>query len=288
RIFGSIPKPSRKIQETYTAEPIQDGERRVELKRVGDVQAIAVAYHVPAGAHPDSAAVDLLGQILADSPSGRLYKALVETKKASAVSSFFLFLHDPGFLMLQAEVRQESPIGDAEKTMLATLDEAIAKPPTKEEVERARANILKNIELTLNSADRVGLQLSEWIGAGDWRLFFLNRDRIRKSTVEDVQRVAKTYLKPSNRTVGIFLPTAKPDRADIPEAPQLATILKDYKGDAAVAMGEAFDPSPANIESRTQRSKLASGMKLALLPKKTRGETVSAAITLRFGDPKSL
>ena len=288
RIFGPIPKPTRKIQETYTAEPVQDGERRVELKRVGDVQAIAVAYHVPAGAHPDSAAVDLLGQILADSPSGRLYKALVETKKASSVSSFFLFLHDPGFLMLQAEVRQESPVADAEKTMLATLDEAVSKPPTKEEVDRARAKLLKNIELTLNSADRVGLQLSEWIGAGDWRLFFLNRDRIRKATVEDVQRVAKAYLKPANRTVGVFLPTAKPDRSDIPEAPQLATLLKDYKGDAAVAMGEAFDPSPANIESRTQRSKLASGMKLALLPKKTRGETVSAVITLRFGDEKSL
>jgi zinc protease len=288
RIFSAIPKPTRKLQETYTAEPVQDGERRVELRRVGDVQAIAVAYHVPAGAHPDSAAVDMLGEILADSPSGRLYKALVETKKASSVSSFFLFLHDPGFLMLQAEVRQESPIDDAQKTMLSTLDDAVAKPPTKEEVDRARAKLLKNIELTLNSADRVGLQLSEWIGAGDWRLFFLNRDRVRKVTVEDVQRVAKAYLKPSNRTVGLFLPTAKPDRSDIPETPQLATLLKDYKGDAALAAGEAFDPSPANIESRVQRSQLPSGLKLALLPKKTRGETVVAALALHFGDEKSL
>jgi zinc protease len=288
RIFTPIPRPARKLQETYTAEPVQDGERRVELRRVGDVQEIAVAYHVPAGAHPDAAAVDLLSEILADSPSGRLYKALVETKKASAVSSFFLFLHDPGFLMLQAEVRQESPLEDAQKTMLATLDEAISRPPTNEEVERSRAMLLKNIELTLNSADRVGLQLSEWIGAGDWRLFFLNRDRLRNVTVEDVQRVARAYLKPSNRTVGLFVPTAKPDRADVPEAPQLASLLKDYKGDPAAAMGESFDPSPSNIESRTTRSQLASGLKVALLPKKTRGETVVATLILRFGDEKSL
>ena len=287
-IFSRIPRPTRRLQETYTAEPVQDGERRVELARVGDVQEIAVAYHVPSGVHPDSAAVDLLGEILADSPSGRLYKALVETKKASAVSSLFLFLHDPGFLLLQAEVRQESPLPDAEKTMLQTIDEAVSKPPTAEEVERARASLLKSIDLTLNSADRVGLELSEWIGAGDWRLFFLNRDRVRKATVGDVQRVAREYLRPSNRTVGVFLPTAKPVRAEIPESPDLAALLKDYKGDVAAARGEAFDPSPANIESRTVRSELTSGLKLALLAKKTRGETVMVSMTLRFGDQKSL
>ena len=64
--------------------------------------------------------------------------------------------------------------------MLATIDEVGAKPITEEEVERASTKILKNIDLTLNSADRVGLELSEWIGAGDWRLFFLNRDRVKK------------------------------------------------------------------------------------------------------------
>ena len=87
---------------------------------------------------------------------------------------------------------------------------------------------------------------------GDWRLFFLHRDRLRKVTPEDVQRVAATYLKPSNRTLGLFVPTQKPDRAEIPPTPDVAALLKDYKGDAAVAAGEAFDPSPANIESRTR------------------------------------
>jgi len=288
RIFGPIPKPRRVIQKTYTAEPTQDGERSVTLRRAGEVQAICVAYHVPSGPHPDSAAVDMLAQVLANAPSGRLYKALVETKKATGVSDFFLFLHDPGFLILRAEVRQDSPLDDAEKTMLATLDAIPTSPITKEELERARTELLKNIDLTLNSADRVGLELSEWIGAGDWRLFFLNRDRIKKVTAEDLQRVATAYLKPSNRTVGRFVPTAKPERAEIPASPDVASLLKDYKGEAAVAQGEAFDPSPANIESRTKRSALPSGLKIALLPKKTRGATIVATMTLRFGDEKSL
>jgi len=287
-IFSPIPRPSRALPATYTAEPTQDGERSVTLRRVGDVQALSVAYHVPAGSHADAPAVEILAEVLGDTPSGRLHKALVEAKKATSVSSFFLNLKEPGFLLLRAEVRQDQSLDDARLTMLQTIDGAVKTPPSKEEVERARAKIVKNIELTMNSADRVGLQMSEWIGAGDWRLFFLNRDRIRKVTPEEVGRAAAAYLKASNRTVGEFIPTAKPERAEIPAAPDVAAVLKDYKGDAAIAAGEAFDPSPASIESRTARSVLPGGLKIALLPKKTRGATVVAAMTVRYGDEKSL
>ena len=202
--FSPIPRPSRALPATYTAEPTQDGERSVTLRRVGDVQALAVAYHVPAGSHPDAPAVEILAEVLGDTPSGRLHKALVDAKKATSVSSFFLDLKEPGFLLLRAEVRQDQSLEDAKTTMLQTIDGAVKTPPSKEEVERARAKILKNIELTMNSADRVGLQMSEWIGAGDWRLFFLNRDRIRKVTPEDVGRAAASLsqaLQPHGRRV---------------------------------------------------------------------------------------
>ena len=289
RIFGKIPKPTRSLPRFYTLDPTQDGEREVTLRRVGDVQALAAAYHVPSGSHPDSGAVDILTEVLSDTPSGRLYKALVETKKATSVGGYFQPLHDPGFLMFSAEVRQDQPIGEARAAMVQTIDgTAGATPITKEEVERARGALLKNIDLMLNSADRVGLRLSEYIGMGDWRLFFINRDRIRKASVEDVQRVAKDYLKPANRTIGEFLPTAKPDRSEVPPPPDVAALVRDYKGDTAIAAGEAFDPSPSNIEARTRRSELPSGLKVALLSKKTRGGTVVAAATLRFGDEKSL
>ena len=65
-------------------------------------------------------------------------------------------------------------------------------------------------------------------------------------------------------------------------------MVKDYKGNAAVEAGEAFDPSPANIDARTIRVTLPNGMKLALLPKKTRGGTVSASLVLHFGDVQSV
>ena len=286
--FGVIPKPTRVIQQTYTLDPTQDGERSVVLKRVGDTQLAMAAYHIPAGSHPDFAAIRVLSEILGSEPSGRLYKALVDSKKASAIGAAAFQWKEPALLLTYAQVLKEKSLDDAMAAMRKTLDELNANPPTQEEVDRAKNEILKGIELMFNSSERIGLTLSESIGSGDWRLLFLTRDRIKEVTVDDVKRVAAYYLKSDNRTTGMFLPTEKPERTEIPETPDVEALVKDYKGNEQLAVGEEFDPAPANIESRTSRSKLNNGMELALLPKKTRGESVEARITLRFGDLKSL
>ncbi len=287
KYFSPIPRPTRVLPKIYTAEPTQDGERSVTLRRVGDTQLALATYHVPSGAHPDYAAVDIVTEILSDTPSGRLHKSLVEGKKASSIFGFSFQWRDPTIAIFGAEVRQGDSLDSAKDTLLQTIESIGTTTPTKEEVERARASLIKNIELVLNNSDQVGLTLSEFIGAGDWRLFFLHRDRLRQVTPEQVSAAAAKYFKPSNRTLGVFIPTAKPDRAEIPATPDLMAALKDYKGDATVAAGEAFDPSPANIESRTVRTN-AGSIKLALLPKKTRGGKVVAQMALRYGDEKSL
>ena len=286
--FGAIPKPARKLSPTYTQEPAQDGERDVMLRRSGDVQAVIAAYHIPAGPHPDFAALEILEEVLAGQPAGRLYKALVETKKAISASGDTYQLHDPGVAIFNAQVRKDGSLEDVQKIMLAVIDGIVKEPPSKEEVGRARTRLLKNIDLEQNNSQRVAIALSEWASMGDWRLLFLDRDRIQKATPEDVARVAKTYLKVSNRTVGQFIPTAQPDRAEIPSTPDVAAMLKNYKGQASVEEGESFDASPANIDARTLRATLLNGMKLALLPKKTRGATVDAILTMHYGDEKSL
>jgi zinc protease len=147
---------------------------------------------------------------------------------------------------------------------------------------------LNEFERILNSPQSFGTAISESIASGDWRLFFIERDRWRKLTAADVQRVAVAYLKPSNRTVGQFIPDPKPDRAPEQVAVDIAAMVKDYKGDAAIAAGETFDPTPANLEARTQRFTLANGMKVSLLPKKTRGGTVQLNIRLHQGDERAL
>jgi zinc protease len=285
--FGVIPRPERVLTQTFTAEPTQDGEREVTLRRVGDVQQVGMAYHIPSGLHPDFIACDVLVDLLTDAPSGRLYKALIDTKKASSQSGFTFQLKEPGLVYFGAEVLKSKSVDSVKNIMIETIEQFAKKAPTQEEVDRIKTKGIKNIELLLNNAQRVGVGLSEYIAQGDWRLLFHTRNQLEKVTAADIQRVAAKYFKSANRTSGIFYPTEKPDRAEIPEAKDVAEILKDFKGKAAVAEGEAFDPSPSNIDSRTKTEKIA-GISLALLPKKTRGNSVYARMTLRFGDEKSL
>ncbi|OYT73167.1 MAG: pseudouridine synthase [Chloracidobacterium sp. CP2_5A] len=287
--FGVIPKPTRALQPTYTLDPTQDGERQVVIRRVGDTKMVMACYHVPAAAHPDKPAVQILAGVIGDTPSGRLHKALVEAKKGAFVQGFSFDNKEPGLVNFAAILPTAGDIEEARKLLLMTIEEtAAAKPPTAEEVERIRRQYLADIEQTLNNSERLGLQLSEWIGAGDWRLFFLNRDRLKQVTVADVQRVAKAYLKADNRAVGMFIPTEKPDRAEIPPTPDVAALVKDYKGNVAVAEGEAFDPTPANIEARSLYPAPQGGLEMTLLPKKTRGNTVTLTMTIRLGNEQAL
>jgi zinc protease len=288
KLFSPIPKPTRTLEPTYTVEPTQDGERSVTLRRVGDTQGLAVLYHVPAGAHPDSAALNVMVEVLGDHPSGRLYKALVDNKKAVSESMDMEELHDPGFLLGMVTLRQDQSLDEAKQILLKTIESLPKEPPTTEEVERVKTRLLKNIEMEMADSQEVALDLSEYYSQGDWRLMFVMRDRIKEVTVADVTRVAKAYLKDSNRTLASFIPTKNPDRAEVPATPNVEAMLKNFKGGAEVSAGEAFDPSPANIESRVKRSTLPNGMKMSLLPKKTRGGTVVADVTVRFGDEKSL
>ena len=290
--FGRIPRPDRsgvlKIYPTYTVEPTQDGERSVTLRRVGDVQVVSAVYHVPAGSDSDFAAVDVLSEVLGSAPSGRLYKALVDTKKAADVGADAFQLREPGMLYLYARVRQGDSLDSARIALERAVDSVVVAPPSAEEVERGKAALLRNIELNLNNSTRVGLQLSEWSAMGDWRLLFLYRDRIKAVTPAAVQRVAARYLVPSNRTLGLFIPTAAPVRAEIPPAPDVAAMVRDYHGDTVRVAGEAFDPAPENVEQRTLRSTLPGGLQLALLPKKTRGQTVNAMLRLHYGSVASV
>jgi zinc protease len=289
KYFGPVPRPDRALPPIYTSEPVQDGERSVTLRRVGDVQNIVVAFHVPSGSHADAAALQIASAILTDNtPSGRMYKALVETKQASNVGGGMSLMSESGQGLILAEVRKEASLDDARDTLLATLDAIATAPFTPEEIERARTRLLTNMELQLTSSETVGLQLSNWAALGDWRLLFYQRDRLKAVSAEDVQRTAAYYTKPANRTVGLFIPTDAPDRAEIPRPPDVAALLEGYTGGAAVAIGEAFVASPENIEARTRRITLPGGMKVILLPKETRGDVVSAMLRLNFGDETSL
>jgi zinc protease len=286
--FRPIPAPDAPLPPTYTEEPVQDGERVAVLRRVGDIQVVGAVHHIPAAAHPDSSLMAVVGAVLTTAPSGRLHRALVEAKKAVSVSRSTYLLREPGAVYYAANVRKDSSLDAAADSLADTIDGLAGAPVTAEEVERAKADLLRTIDLSLANSDQFALALTEWIAAGDWRLFFVHRDRVRAAAQPEVQRAAAYYLKPSNRTVVLFRPEDNPARAVIPAAPDLAGVVDTYKGDPAFASGEAFDPSPETIERRTVRATLPAGMKVVALAKKTRGASVTGILQVNYGNTSSL
>jgi zinc protease len=289
KYFGPLKKPSRVLQDTYTEEPAQDGERTVTLRRVGNVPFVGVMYHMPATAHADAAALDVLTTILATRPTGRLYKALVEKKKATAVSAGIGgYTHDPYLVEVFAQVADGVKAEEVRDSITDLLEKLGDSKVTEVEVARAKRKAKVDFEQQLAKSDQFALDLCEWIGAGDWRLAFIHRDRVDQVTPKDVEEAARKYFKASNRTVGIYVPTAKPDRTPVPDVPDIAKMVHNYKGSAALAAGEHFDPTPENLEKRTKRLTLPGGQKAALLSKKTRGEMVVGQISLHYGNEQSL
>ena len=286
--FGPIPKPTRVLQPTYTVEPPQDGERQVMLRRTGDIQYIGMGYHTPSVADKDYAANDALIQVLTNNPSGLLYKKLVETKLASKIDQFVPTVYDPGFSYFQLEVPKDKSIDSARNMLLATMDEVGAMDITEEGLTRAKNTIMKYISDGMNKTTDLAVALTEYVGAGDWRLMFLYRDRIEQLTVADLKAAAKKYYKPSNRTYGVFVPDAAPDRTIVSETPDIAKVLAGYKGKATVAQKENFENTIENIKKNTEYGTLANGGKYALLQKPTKGDKITGSLSLRFGNETNL
>ncbi len=285
KYFGPLEKPARKLDATYTEEPPQDGERRVVLRRVGKIGVVGLVYHVPAGPHPDFAAMQVLSSVLASEPSGRLYKALIPTKKCTSVGGIAFSWHDPGVLEIIAQVDRDSSLESVRDAMTQVVENVARQKITQDEVERAKRELLAERDLLMTNSNRIGVVLSEWAGMGDWRLFFLHRDRLAQVTADDVNRVAAQYLvaeQPHRRPVhpdGQGRASADPGRRR-PSRRSSRTIAAARRLQPARSSSRLRPTS--NAASSASRFQPASRWRL--LPKKTRGESVVVHLTLRYGN----
>ncbi len=286
--FGAIPRPRRTLPPLWTVEPTQDGERSVVVRRKGDVQLVLVGYHIPAARSVDSAALGVAGEILGGTPNGRLHHELVETGIAAEVFSDQMALYDPGVMIFGARVKPGDSLEKARDRLIDVVEHSFAGAgPTPEEMARVRGDEETAAERALADPQDFAIALSESIAQGDWRLFFVDRDRTERASADEVGAAAQRYFRRDNRTVGVFIPEDAPQRAAIPAPLSVDAMLKDFTPRAAVAAGENFEPTQENIDARTRRVDIGD-LKLALLPKKTKGATVNVAMSFSFGDLHTL
>ncbi|SHI84481.1 zinc protease [Flavobacterium terrae] len=288
--FSTIKRPTRALAKTYTVEPAQDGERYVELKRNGDVQSLQAVYHTVPYAHNDYAAIDALVEILTADPSGYLYKALVESQKASSLYAYQPQVRDASYLLFNVSVPKDKSMAEAKTTFLSELDNIKNKTFTQADVERAKAKILKALENVQNNTVDFTIYLTEIIGAGDYRLGFLYRDAIEKLTLADIERVAKKYFATNNRTYGVFIPSKEEERVKPVEISDnsIAELTKTYKGKTVTEDNATFEASISNVKNNLIEYKLSTGLKYAILKKPIKGKKVVASFKFMVSNAKDL
>lgn len=290
KYFATIKKPTRVLEKTYTVEPAQDGERFVELKRSGDVQTIGAIYHTVPYSHKDFAAIDALTEILTADPSGYLYKALVETQKASSLYAYQPNVRDASYLLFNVNVPKDKSLDEAKKIFLSELDNIKNKTFTQTDVDRAKSKLLKYIDNTRNNTINFTISLTEIIGAGDYRLGFLYRDTVEKLTLDDINEVAKKYFLSNNRTYGVFIPSKEEERVKPSEASDnsIVALTQSYKGKTTVEDTETFESSIANIKNNLIEYKLSNGFRYAVLKKPVKGKKVMADFRFQVGNATDL
>ncbi len=216
--FGAIPAGENGAPITRQ-EPLQKGERRVTVNGPGDTAYLTFAYRVPGATHPDYYALVLLNAAFAGGSSlgalaggganrsSRLYKALVEPGMAAGAHGSMAPTVDPFLYMLNAVVRAGRSLSEVEAALEAELARLVAEPITQKELDkalkRAKAQFVMAGESITGQAQLLGAAEAT---TGDYGWYESILDELNKVTVDDIERVAKTYLRKQNRTVGWYEP----------------------------------------------------------------------------------
>lgn len=286
--FAAVPRPQGEVPATYTLEPAQDGERAVVVRRPAAVQMLVAGYHTPPALHPDSPALDVLSLVLGDAPGGRLHKALVETRLAQSVFAVPQPRREAGTYYFGAALGPADDAAQRQAVLLNVVEGLAGQPVTPEEFERAKTKYNKSVELMFASAARLAAAAIDADVMGDWRAVFAARERLQRISLDDVNRVARTYLLRDNRTLGHLVPTERPQRAPAPAPLDPAAFVQGFafkeNGDASAA----FDFSPASLQRQAVLHTSAGGVHTAVLNKPIRGGLVHFQMHLRLGDLPSL
>ncbi|MBP6743814.1 insulinase family protein [bacterium] len=306
--FGSIPTAPHAIPEVYTTEPPQEGERRFEVTRAGDMPRVWIGFHVPEATHDDNYPLAAIRHLLGSSfeRSSRLYKRLIDTSMAAEVFARHDDLKDPGLMIVGATVNPGIDPVKVELELLDELEKLAREPVSDVDLSRIKSSNLKGTILAKADPSSLAFMLGEAESKADWHWLMNYDDRFDAVTKEDIMRVAKTYFVRSNRTIGYFIPRDEIDEdgesleddSDLESEVDLtgaaggaqkstalytAAEVKEFLDIKSTPVTVEFKPQPAsNYSEQVKKVVLSNGMTVILM-RNPGTESVGLAVNIKAG-----
>jgi len=206
KYYGVYPHSPAAIPAIYTEEPAQSGERRVTIKRPGELGTVIIAHKVPNGRDADQSALEMLDAILSSGKNARLYRALVDQGLALNAGAGTDPHHDLSLHTVYAILAPGAAHAQVEKALLAEIAKIKTDGVTAAEVARVKQQFIAADAYKRDGTAAIAGEINEWIGVGDWTLYVTFPQKVQQVTPADVQRVAKEYLKDDQSTTGWFIP----------------------------------------------------------------------------------
>jgi zinc protease len=208
--FARVPKALKPVPRDIPKEPEQTKERRAVVEEAWPLPAVVVAYHVTYDGNPDSYPLHITSKILSDGESARIPRELVY-KKRLALTAFGSgnITEDPNLFFAVALVQPGQTPQAAEQALIAEFDKLKQDPVTDAELQRAKNQWARDYIVGRESDEDKARHLAHaavihndiTTADGEFDIFM-------RTTVADVQRVARTYFTENNRVVLHILPKA--------------------------------------------------------------------------------
>ncbi len=223
KAFGSYPKGVAPNQDK-DIDPKQTGERRIIVKREAQLPSIVMGYHVPNLREPDSYdsyVLEVISAILSGGKSSRFYQSLVREKRlVLSADAYYSFLsRDPSLFYISADLLPGKEVAEVEKALDQEVERLQRELAGQQELEKVKNQLEASFVFGQDSLFYQAMLLARFEITLSWREIDHYISSIRKISPEDIQRVAKQYLVPDNRTVGILIPLPPKEEKAAPAGP---------------------------------------------------------------------
>ena len=203
--FGAIKNANDIPKRHHQIEPVQDGAKRVMIKKESEVEMVAIAYKIPDFKHKDQVALSALSELLSSGKSSRLQRVLVDEKKlVNQIYGYAMQSRDPSLFLFLAVCNPGVKAESVEAEILAIIDSLRKEGISERELEKIKINTKADFIHSLESSSELASLYGSYYAKGDITPLLEYEDQINALKKNDILHVVKTYFIPQTSTTVIL------------------------------------------------------------------------------------